>query len=138
MAHLSDCISNIMASSTNTGGVATSGNGAVAAFDPTHVDLTSTANPNLARDVVCYLDLSQNDYNGQLGKLGSPGKLCAFKLTVAGARISALFVILIVSSAATFFPVLAARVRWMRIPVYVYLFARYFGAGVIVATAFIQ
>ena len=55
-----------------------------------------------------------------------------------GARISALFVILVVSSSATFFPVLAARVRWFRVPLYVYLFARYFGAGVIVATAFIQ
>lgn len=55
-----------------------------------------------------------------------------------GVRISALFVILVVSTSLTFFPVLAARVRWCRIPLYVYLFARYFGAGVIVATAFIQ
>lgn len=53
-------------------------------------------------------------------------------------RISALFVILIVSSAATFFPVVAAKVTWVKINIYVYLFARYFGAGVIIATAFIQ
>lgn len=86
-------------------------------FDPTSVDL-DTAD---ATQIICYLNRGENDYNGQLG-----------------ARISALFVILICSSAATFFPVIASRVRWVRINIYVYLFARYFGAGVIVATAFIQ
>jgi zinc transporter 1/2/3 len=45
---------------------------------------------------------------------------------------------LIVSSAVTFFPVLATRSKKLRVPLYVYLFARYFGTGVIVATAFIQ
>lgn len=86
-------------------------------FDPTDVDLT-TADP---AQVICALAASQNHYNGGLG-----------------ARVSAIFIIGIVSTVATFFPVLAARVRWMRINIYVYLFARYFGAGVIVATAFIQ
>ncbi|KAH6679708.1 Zinc/iron permease [Halenospora varia] len=86
-------------------------------FDPTSVDL-DTAD---ATQIICYLNRGENDYNGQLG-----------------ARISALFVILICSSAATFFPVIASRVRWVRINIYVYLFARYFGAGVIVATAFIH
>ena len=88
-----------------------------AAFDPTNVDL-NTADPTT---IVCYLNAGKNEYDGRLG-----------------ARISALFVILIVSSAATFFPVVAARVKRLRINVYVYLFARYFGAGVIIATAFIQ
>ncbi|KAK3639134.1 hypothetical protein LTR56_012683 [Elasticomyces elasticus] len=73
------------------------------------------------RAVICYVEAGSNEYNGQLG-----------------ARISALFVVLIVSSAATFFPVMATRVSRMHIPLYVYLFARYFGAGVIVATAFIH
>ena len=86
-------------------------------FDPNNVNLTS-ADP---RDVVCALAASANDYNGQLG-----------------ARISALFVILIVSTCATFFPVIAKRIPRLHIPLYVYLFARYFGAGVIVATAFIH
>ncbi|OAL35188.1 hypothetical protein AYO20_05442 [Fonsecaea nubica] len=86
-------------------------------FDPENVNLTS-ADP---RDVICALAESGNDYNGQLG-----------------ARISALFVILVVSSAATFFPVIAKRMPRLHIPLYVYLFARYFGAGVIVATAFIH
>jgi solute carrier family 39 (zinc transporter), member 1/2/3 len=86
-------------------------------FDPSRVNL-STADP---RDVICALTLSGNDYNGQLG-----------------ARISALFVILVVSTVVTFFPVVAKRVPRLRIPLYVYLFARYFGAGVIVATAFIH
>jgi solute carrier family 39 (zinc transporter), member 1/2/3 len=86
-------------------------------FDPNNVDL-DTADPTA---ITCYLTLGQNEYNGGLG-----------------ARVSALFVILIVSTAATFFPVLAARMPRLRIPIYVYLFARYFGAGVIIATAFIQ
>jgi zinc transporter 1/2/3 len=86
-------------------------------FDPSHVNLTATNQ----RDVICYINASKNEYDGRLG-----------------ARISALFVILIVSSAVTFFPVLATKSKKMRIPRYVYLFARYFGTGVIVATAFIQ
>lgn len=86
-------------------------------FDPHNVDLT-TADPT---EVVCYLDSDGNDYNGQLG-----------------ARVSAIFVIGIVSSIATFFPVIAKRVPRLRIPLYVYLFAKYFGAGVIIATAFIH
>lgn len=86
-------------------------------FNPQAVDLDS-ADP---RDIVCYLNAGGNEYNGRLG-----------------ARVSALFVIMIISTAVTFFPVLATRVRRLRIPLYVYLFARYFGAGVIIATAFIH
>ena len=86
-------------------------------FDPNNANLTS-ADP---ADVYCALQAGGNKYNGQLG-----------------ARVSALFVILICSTAATFFPVLAKRIPRLRIPLYVYLFARYFGAGVIVATAFIH
>ncbi|SCV05096.1 LANO_0G18382g1_1 [Lachancea nothofagi CBS 11611] len=55
-----------------------------------------------------------------------------------GARISSVFVIFFVSTFFTLFPVIAARVKRLRIPRYVYLFARYFGTGVIVATAFIH
>ncbi|RFU75761.1 zinc-regulated transporter 1 [Trichoderma arundinaceum] len=86
-------------------------------FNPQSVDL-DTADP---RDIICYLNAGGNEYNGRLG-----------------ARISALFVILVASTATTLFPVLATRVRRLRIPLYVYLFARYFGAGVIIATAFIH
>lgn len=86
-------------------------------FNASSVDLDSVD----PAQIICYLNLGENDYNGRLG-----------------ARISALFVILIVSTAVTFFPVVAKRVRWLKIPLYVYLFARYFGAGVIVATAFIH
>ncbi|KAL1838268.1 hypothetical protein VTK73DRAFT_4409 [Phialemonium thermophilum] len=86
-------------------------------FDPNNVNLT-TADP---RDVICFLNAGGNDYDGRLG-----------------ARVSSLFVILVVSTATTLFPVLCTRVRSLRIPLYVYLFARYFGAGVIIATAFIH
>ena len=86
-------------------------------FNPQSVDL-DTADPTA---IVCYLNAGKNEYNGGLG-----------------VRISALFVVMIVSSAVTFFPVLATRSSRFKVPLYVYLFARYFGAGVIVATAFIQ
>lgn len=87
------------------------------AFDPSNVDL-NTANPT---EIICFINADENNYDGRLG-----------------ARISALFVVLVVSSCTTLFPVVATRVRWFRVPLYVYLFARYFGAGVIIATAFIH
>lgn len=90
---------------------------ASSSFNPQNVNLNSVD----PREVYCYLQNGGNEYNGNLG-----------------ARISALFVILIVSTAVTFFPVVAKRVPRLHIPLYVYLFARYFGAGVIVATAFIH
>lgn len=105
--------------SANTGGWPNTGD--TTAFDPNNVNLTAVVEQGLNVDVVCYLNAGGNEYNGKLG-----------------ARISAIFVVLIVSSAVTFFPVLATRVKRMRVPLYVYLFARYFGAGVILATAFIQ
>ncbi|KAL4790550.1 Zinc/iron permease [Aspergillus venezuelensis] len=89
----------------------------MSSFDPSSVDLDS-ADP---RDVICYMNAGENDYDGRMG-----------------ARISAIFVIFIVSTAVTFFPMLAKRFPRLHIPHYVYLFARYFGAGVIVATAFIH
>ena len=91
----------------------------MADFNPNSVDLDG---PDLdPKDIICYLNRSENEYDGHIG-----------------VRVSALFVVLIVSSAVTFFPVAATRIKKLRIPLYVYLFARYFGAGVIVATAFIQ
>lgn len=89
----------------------------MAEFDPKSVDL-DTADP---AQVVCYLTTEGNDYDGRIG-----------------ARVSAIFVILIVSTIFTLFPVVARHVKALHIPVYVYLFARYFGAGVIIATAFIH
>ena len=85
-------------------------------FDPSNVNLDTASQ----EDIICYLSVSGNDYNGQLG-----------------ARISSIFVILVVSSVFTFFPVVSKRMPGWKIPHGVYLFARYFGTGVIVATAFI-
>lgn len=89
----------------------------MAEFNPNSVDLDA-ADPT---QVICYLTTEGNDFDGRIG-----------------ARVSAIFVILVISTAVTFFPVVARRVKSLRIPVYVYLFARYFGAGVIIATAFIH
>ncbi|KAI9370162.1 Zinc/iron permease [Aspergillus egyptiacus] len=85
--------------------------------DPSEVNLLTASKA----DVLCYYAVSDNDYNGQLG-----------------ARISSIFVILIVSAAFTFFPVVAKGSPRVRIPHNVYIFARYFGTGVILATAFIH
>ncbi|KXL43173.1 hypothetical protein M433DRAFT_348929 [Acidomyces richmondensis BFW] len=85
--------------------------------DPTNVNLNTASQ----RDVFCYMEASKNTYDGDLG-----------------ARISSVFVILVVSSAVTFFPVLSTRVPRLKIPIYAYLFARYFGSGVIVATGFVH
>ncbi|OJI98320.1 hypothetical protein ASPVEDRAFT_881054 [Aspergillus versicolor CBS 583.65] len=86
-------------------------------FNPENVNLSTASK----EDVLCYFALSENDYNGHIG-----------------ARISSIFVILFVSSAFTVFPVLAKRFPSWKIPLGVYLFARYFGTGVIVATAFVH
>ncbi|CAD0100427.1 unnamed protein product [Aureobasidium mustum] len=85
---------------------------ASSSFDPEHVNLL-TADP---AQVICALNASGNEYDGKLG-----------------ARISSIFVIWIISTLVTVFPVAAKR-----IPLHVYLFARFFGSGVIVATAFIH
>lgn len=108
-----------MSSDTTTGSWPNADN--TAPFDPTSVNLDGVIENDLMRDVVCYINAGSNEFDGPIG-----------------VRVSALFVILIVSSAVTFFPVVATRVKRFRIPLYVYLFARYFGAGVIIATAFIQ
>jgi zinc transporter 1/2/3 len=87
-----------------------------------NVNLADVAgNDDFMAQVVCYLNQGGNDYDGS-----------------QGAHISAIFVVLVVSTAVTFFPVLATKQTKVKIPLYVYLFARYFGAGVIIATAFIQ
>lgn len=62
-----------------------------------------------------------NDYNGMLG-----------------ARISAVFVVLVGSAFGAFFPILASRYLFIRMPPWTFFIAKYFGSGVIVATAFIH
>jgi zinc transporter 1/2/3 len=86
------------------------------------VNLTDVVgNDDFMAQVTCYLNPGGNEFEGD-----------------RGAHISAIFVVLVVSTAVTFFPVLATKQTKVKIPLYVYLFARYFGAGVIIATAFIQ
>ncbi|KAK6455818.1 low affinity zinc transporter [Scheffersomyces xylosifermentans] len=64
---------------------------------------------------------AENDFNGRMG-----------------ARISAIFVIMFTSFLGTFFPVLASRYSFIRLPSWCFFIAKYFGSGVIVATAFIH
>ena len=87
------------------------------AFDPHNVDLDTAE----LRDIICYVNQGGNDFDGRMP-----------------ARLSAIFVLLVTSTLTTVFPIVAIRIRRLRIPRYIYLFARYFGAGVIIATAFIH
>ncbi|KAH7881966.1 ZIP-like iron-zinc transporter [Phlebopus sp. FC_14] len=53
-------------------------------------------------------------------------------------RIASVFIILCGSSFGALFPVLAKKTTWLRVPTAVFEFAKYFGSGVIIATAFIH
>ncbi|KAJ5768794.1 hypothetical protein N7520_003353 [Penicillium odoratum] len=64
-------------------------------FDLTNVNLKTASE----EDVLCYLAISGNDYNGHLG-----------------ARISSVFVILFVSSAFTVFPMASKQMPGWKIP----------------------
>ncbi|KAL9599142.1 MAG: hypothetical protein Q9219_004008 [cf. Caloplaca sp. 3 TL-2023] len=55
-----------------------------------------------------------------------------------GVRISAIFVILVGSLFGAVFPVFAARHRGVGVPQWAFFVAKYFGSGVIIATAFIH
>ncbi|RYO14567.1 hypothetical protein AA0113_g12240 [Alternaria arborescens] len=55
-----------------------------------------------------------------------------------GLRISAIFIILVGSTLGALFPVFARRHREMGIPEWVFFITKYFGSGVIIATAFIH
>lgn len=54
-----------------------------------------------------------------------------------GTRIGSIFVILIVSTFVTLSPIVMQKFKWS-MSVWFYLFARFFGAGVIIATAFVH
>ncbi|KAH8103844.1 Zinc/iron permease [Cristinia sonorae] len=53
-------------------------------------------------------------------------------------RVASVFIVLIGSLLGALFPVLARRSKSLKIPTSVYDFAKYFGSGVIIATAFIH
>lgn len=54
-----------------------------------------------------------------------------------GTRIGSIFVVGIVSTFVTVFPLLSQKYKW-KLSVWFYLFAKFFGAGVILATAFVH
>ncbi|RVX72176.1 hypothetical protein B0A52_04380 [Exophiala mesophila] len=62
-----------------------------------------------------------NDYDGRMGL-----------------RIAAIFIIWITSSIGAVFPVIANRYKGLRVPEWVFFICKYFGSGVIIATAFIH
>ncbi|CAI4047522.1 hypothetical protein SUVZ_12G1800 [Saccharomyces uvarum] len=64
---------------------------------------------------------ASNDYNGH-----------------SGLRILAVFIILISSGLGVYFPILSSRYSFIRLPDCCFFIAKFFGSGVIVATAFIH
>ncbi|KAF8239348.1 ZIP zinc/iron transport family [Tricholoma matsutake] len=58
--------------------------------------------------------------------------------TYHGLRIASVFIILVGSTCGALFPVLARRSSWLHVPKGIFDFAKYFGSGVIIATAFIH
>lgn len=81
----------------------------------------NTGVPLLIRDDSSTACNTGNDYNGRIG-----------------VRISAVFVILVCSCFGAVFPILANRNTKVRIPGWVFFISKFFGSGVIVATAFIH
>lgn len=65
---------------------------------------------------------ADNDFDGEL----------------MGARISSVFVVLVSSSFGVYFPILSSRFSFIQMPWWCFFIAKYFGSGVIVATAFIH
>ncbi|KAF9031366.1 ZIP-like iron-zinc transporter [Hymenopellis radicata] len=58
--------------------------------------------------------------------------------TFLGLRVASIFIIGFGSTAGALFPVLSRRSKWLHVPKPVFDFAKYFGSGVIIATAFIH
>ncbi|KAJ7148397.1 ZIP-like iron-zinc transporter [Mycena crocata] len=58
--------------------------------------------------------------------------------TYLGLRVASVFIVLVCAMTGTLFPVLARRSKWLHVPKAVFDFAKYFGSGVIIATAFIH
>lgn len=78
-------------------------------MSPTQSDVSMSACP------------TENDFDGRIG-----------------VRISSIFVILVGSFLGTWFPVFAARHPGTGVPSWAFFIAKYFGSGVILATAFIH
>ncbi|GME78985.1 unnamed protein product [Ambrosiozyma monospora] len=55
-----------------------------------------------------------------------------------GARLSSIFVILITSMFGALFPILSSRYSFIKLPSWCFFIAKFFGSGVIIATAFIH
>ncbi|CAE6463165.1 unnamed protein product [Rhizoctonia solani] len=55
-----------------------------------------------------------------------------------GLRVASLFIILVTSSLGAVFPILASRLRFLNVHKSIFEGAKYFGSGVIIATAFIH
>ena len=90
--------------------------------EQTAMDITLLARQDVSagRTVTISCENS-NEYDGRLGL-----------------RIAAIFVILVGSAIGAIFPVFAARHKGIRVPEWSFFIAKYFGSGVIVATAFIH
>ncbi|KAJ7861378.1 ZIP-like iron-zinc transporter [Mycena olivaceomarginata] len=72
-----------------------------------------------------------SDSDSECGNINNPD-------TFTGLRVASVFVTLVCATGGTLFPILAKRSTWLHLPKSVFDFAKYFGSGVIIATAFIH
>lgn len=93
-------------------------------IDPSDIDLILLTDPNVDDSLkICIIE-------------GFVDAGAAFTGGI-GTRIGSIFVILITSGLTSLLPILSKEFHF-KIPLYFYLFARYFGSGVIIATAFVH
>jgi hypothetical protein len=53
-------------------------------------------------------------------------------------HVAAVFIVFLASIGGAGFPVVAKKVKWMKIPPKVFFFTKHFGTGVLIATAFVH
>jgi len=53
-------------------------------------------------------------------------------------HVAAVFIVFFASAFGAGFPVVAKKVKWMKIPPPVFFFCKHFGTGVLIATAFVH
>jgi Trk-type K+ transport system membrane component len=53
-------------------------------------------------------------------------------------HVAAVFIVFFASIGGCGFPVVAKKVRWMKIPPKIFFFCKHFGTGVLIATAFVH
>lgn len=87
-----------------------------------------------AIEITSHLLLARDDDDGETTE-------CAVNNDYDGRmnlRILSIFMILLSSGIGTFFPLVASKAPWVKLPDFCFFFAKFFGSGVIIATGFVH